>query len=101
MLYEVITPIFNDVVLDEISNMVIPYRGDVITEEGLATLDKLAGFLQKNPHVVIKLNGHTEARGNMYNNLDISQNVSEKAEAYLVSKGVSDGNVIPRRNNFV
>jgi len=90
------TPIFNDSVLDEISGMVIPFRGNKITPEGLKILDKLAAFLVSNPNIVVKLNGHTEARGNKYNNLNLSQAVSDNAEEYLISKGVNDENIIPR-----
>jgi len=92
----VMTPIFNDVVLDEISGMVVYYVGNKITPEGYKVLDKLAAFLISNPNIVIKLNGHTDARGNKYNNLNLSQTMADKAEQYLVSKGVNDEDVIPR-----
>ena len=92
----VMTPIFNDVVLDEISGMTIYYVGNKITPEGYKVLDKLAAFLINNPNIVIKLNGHTDARGNRYNNLNLSQAMADKAEQYLVSKGVNDEDVIPR-----
>ncbi len=90
------TPVFNDSVLDEISGMVIPYVGNKITDDGLQILDKLAALLISNPNVVIKLNGHTDSRGNRYNNLSLSQDISEKAEQILVSKGAQDENIIPR-----
>ncbi len=90
------TPVFNDSVLDEISGMVIPYVGNKITDKGLQILDKLAALLISNPNIVIKLNGHTDSRGNRYNNLSLSQDISEKAEQILVSKGAQDENIIPR-----
>lgn len=90
------TPIFNDSVLDEISKMVIPYVGNKITDKGLKIIDKLAAMLISNPNIVIKLNGHTDSRGNRYNNLSISQDVSEKAEQILVGKGAQEDNIIPR-----
>ncbi len=90
------TPVFNDLALDEISAMVIPYVGNRITDEGLQILDKLAALLNNNPNVVIKLNGHTDSRGNRYNNLNLSQKISEEAEQILISKGVQDENIIPR-----
>ncbi len=91
-----LTPIFDDASYNEISKMVIPYRGNQVTEEGKQILDRLAAFLQQNPNVVVKLNGHTEAKGNKYKNLDISQSVAETAEKYLMMKGASDENIIPR-----
>ena len=49
-----------------------------------------------NPHVVVKLNGHTDSRGDRVANLDISQRMAEKAKQYVLSKGVPDENIIPR-----
>lgn len=90
------TPIFNDSVLDEISGMVIPYRGNEITKEGKDILDRLAVYLKSNPNIVVKLNGHTEAKGNMITNLNNSQNIADKVEELLIEKGVDDENMIPR-----
>ena len=91
-----ITPVFSDTGLNEIGEMIIPYVGNEITSQGYQVLDKLAAFLINNPHVVIKLNGLTDARGNRLTNLNTSQSLAEKAEAYLLTKGVNDQNVIPR-----
>lgn len=91
-----LTPIFSDAGLNEIGEMVIPYEGEIITAEGYQVLDRLAAFLINNKHVIIKLNGLTDARGNRLTNLNVSQSMSEKAEEYLLNKGVSDENIIPR-----
>lgn len=89
-------PVFKQADLNEISGLSIPYRNDQITQEGLALLDKIAAYLLANPNIVIKLNGHTDARGNRLTNLQTSQEVAEKAKTYLLTKGVPDANVIPR-----
>ncbi|MBR8537850.1 PD40 domain-containing protein [Carboxylicivirga sediminis] len=91
-----LTPIFKDDVLDDIGMMIIPYEGNEITKEGLAVLDELATYLSLNPNIVVKLNGHTEAKGNRYNNLNVSQDIAEKAEQILISKGINDEQMIPR-----
>lgn len=90
-----LTPIFNDAVLDDISGMSIPYDDD-FDDEARQTLDKLAAYLLKSPGVTVKLNAHTEAKGNRYGNLKISQNMAEKAKQYLVAKGVNESQLIPR-----
>ncbi len=90
-----LTPVFKDVVLDDISGMSIPYTND-FDDESLKTLDKLAAYLMSNPSIVVKLNGHTEAKGNRYGNLDVSQKMAEKAKNYIVSKGVNADQMIPR-----
>lgn len=91
-----LTPVFSDTGLNELGEMLIPYVGNEITSQGYQVLDKLAAFLINNPHVVIKLNGLTDARGNRLTNLNTSQSLAEKAEEYLLTKGVNDQNVIPR-----
>lgn len=90
-----LTPIFNDAVLDDISGMEIPYVND-LDDNAKAILDKLAAYLLQNPNIVVKLNGHTEAKGNRYGNLSVSQKMAEKAKAYVVAKGVNEDQLIPR-----
>ncbi|WP_430810055.1 MULTISPECIES: OmpA family protein [unclassified Carboxylicivirga] len=91
-----LTPIFNDDVLDDIGKMVVPYRDNTITKEGQAVLDRLSTYLLQNPNIVVKLNGHTEAKGNRYNNLRVSQTIADKAEQVMIAKGVNDDQMIPR-----
>jgi outer membrane protein OmpA-like peptidoglycan-associated protein len=91
-----LAPIFKEPDLNEISGLVIPYKGNTITAEGYSKLDQVAAYLLNNPQVVIKLNGHTDARGNMITNLNTSQSIAEAAGKYLESKGVPEDNYIPR-----
>ena len=91
-----LTPVFDDVVLDDIGTMIIPYRGEEITQEGQKVLEQLAAYLHNNPNVVVKLNAHTDARGSKYNNLLVSQKMAEKAKSILSELGIGDNNVIPR-----
>ncbi len=90
-----LTPIFNDAVLDDISGMVIAYD-QTLDDAAKQTLDKLAGYLINAPQVTVKLNAHTEAKGNRYNNLSVSQKMADAAKDYLVSKGVNSSQLIPR-----
>jgi tetratricopeptide (TPR) repeat protein len=90
------TPIFNDDVLDDISGMILYYVGDELTEESKKTLDRLATYLQRNSEIVVKLNAHTDARGNKLGNLMDSQNMGEKVESMLMQKGVDGNATIPR-----
>lgn len=90
-----LTPIFNDSVLDDISGMFIPYGTD-FDAEAKETLDKLAAYLLANPNIVVKLNGHTEAKGNRYGNLNVSLKMAEKAKEYIVAKGVNPEQMICR-----
>ncbi len=91
-----LTPIFNDDVLDDINGMILYYVGMELTDESKKTLDRLAVYLSKNPQLVVKLNGHTQATGNKLNNLMESQRMAENVEEMLIKKGIDDDNMIPR-----
>ncbi len=90
-------PIFKDVVLDDIGDMILYYddNGELL-EESKRTLDRLATYLLNNPQIVVKLNTHTDARGSKLDNLMKSQKMSEKVEGLLQSKGVDGESTIPR-----
>ncbi|MDY4175373.1 MAG: OmpA family protein [Bacteroidales bacterium] len=90
-----LTPIFNDAVLDDISGMVIPYQ-EQLDDAAKQVLDKLASYLINAPQVTVKLNAHTEAKGNRYENLNISQKMADASKDYLVAKGVNPKQLIPR-----
>ncbi len=91
-----ITPIFNDVELDDLSDMVLYYEGMELTEESVKTLGRLASYMKNHPNVVIKLNTHTDARGSKMSNLNASQAMGEKVEGMLEERGISGDNMIPR-----
>lgn len=91
-----LTPIFNDSVLDDLSGMTIPYGVTDFDEASRTVLDKVAAYLLANPNIVVRFNGHTEAKGNRYGNLNVSQKFAEKAQAYVVAKGVDERQIIPR-----
>ncbi len=59
-------------------------------------VDRLAVYLEKNPQLVVKLNSHTDARGNKLDNLMNSQRMGENVKDMLIKKGVDDDSLIPR-----
>lgn len=91
-----LTPVFKDEVLDDLSGMVIPYVAERFPAASIEILDKLAAYLVQQPGVTVKLNAHTEAKGNRYGNLDVSQRMAEKAKQYCISKGAKPEQMIPR-----
>ena len=91
-----LSPIFEESELNEIDGLKIPYVGLNILDQGYSTLDQVAAYLLNNPQVVIKLNGHSDVRGTMMANLNNSQKIAETAKDYLLSKGVSNDNLIAR-----
>ncbi len=53
-------------------------------------LDKVADLLKQNPQVkLIRIEGHTDSRGNPKRNLILSQRRAEAVRQYMISKGVA------------
>lgn len=53
-------------------------------------------FLINNPDTRIRLNAHTDSRGSLDYNLDLSQKRAESARSYLIQRGISPKRIIPR-----
>ena len=51
-------------------------------------LDRLAEYLNKNPHHKIKIEGHTDYVGDVKKNYDLSLSRARAVAAYLIKKGV-------------
>jgi outer membrane protein OmpA-like peptidoglycan-associated protein len=56
---------------------------------GLRSIDKLAGFLKKNPNRNLLIEGHTDNTGNEDFNLKLSQQRADAVRDQLVSRGIA------------
>jgi outer membrane protein OmpA-like peptidoglycan-associated protein len=65
----------------------------IIKESSFASLDELAGLLQKKPSFKLKIDGHTDNTGSATLNKTLSQKRADAARTYLMNKGV-DGSRI-------
>jgi OOP family OmpA-OmpF porin len=64
-----------------------------LLEESYPQLNTVVSFLKNNPAIEIKLEGHTDNRGNAHQNLKLSQSRVDKIKSYLVSKGIQSRRV--------
>lgn len=60
-----------------------------IRSDAISTLDSVVAYLQKDPELKIELDGHADSRGSYEYNIILSQNRSEAAMKYIVSKGIA------------
>lgn len=57
--------------------------------ESQASLDKLIGVLQENPHVTVEIGAHCDYRGSENYNLDLSRRRAESVVQYLATHGIA------------
>jgi outer membrane protein OmpA-like peptidoglycan-associated protein/tetratricopeptide (TPR) repeat protein len=62
----------------------------VLLPESKTELATLIAFLQKNPNINIKINGHTDDVGDNDHNLDLSKRRAKSVYQYLIEQGISD-----------
>ena len=76
--------------------------GDVLFETGKSTLlpgaqraiDKLAEFLEENPERKVLIEGHTDNRGSITYNIDLSLRRAQAVKNALVEKGIAGDRIL-------
>ncbi|MEL6655105.1 MAG: OmpA family protein, partial [Bacteroidota bacterium] len=92
-LYEV------EIVMDKIfanreivlENIYYDFDQSFIREDAKPTLNQLADILRKNPEVIIQLGSHTDCRGPVGYNGDLSQRRAQAAVDFLIESGIDAG----------
>lgn len=69
------------------------YDKSNITAQGATELDKLIKVMKDNPSMVIFVKSHTDSKGGDDYNLKLSERRAQSTVQYLVSKGISQGNI--------
>lgn len=63
----------------------------VIMQKSYALLDEVATALRSRPSMRVRIEGHTDSRGNRAGNVRLSQARADSVKAYLVGHGVAAG----------
>lgn len=66
---------------------------DVLMPNSLPELNKLADFLESYPDMRIRVEGHTDNKGDPKANLKLSQDRAEKVKDYLIEKGIKENRI--------
>jgi outer membrane protein OmpA-like peptidoglycan-associated protein len=69
------------------------YDKSNITAQGATELDKLVKVMKDNPSMVIFVKSHTDSKGGDDYNLKLSERRAQSTVQYLISKGISQGNI--------
>lgn len=72
------------------------FNSDKLRPSSLLVLDELLKFLELNNNISIEINSHTDAKGNEFYNLDLSQRRAKSCVDYLVSKGIDPARLIAK-----
>lgn len=83
----------NKVVLNFKEPIHFAFNSDVIQEDSLDNIQKVADALKKYPNATIRTAGYTDSVGNPNYNLDLSQRRAKAVALQLVNDGVNADNV--------
>ena len=87
------------IVLDKaivLDNIYYDFDRAEIRPDAARELDKLVNILKDNPQIVIELSSHTDDRGEVTYNIDLSQRRAESAVQYIISEGISPRRITAR-----
>jgi peptidoglycan-associated lipoprotein len=73
----------------EIENIFYDFAKWDLRPESMVSLDKLVETLVDNPTVTIELMSHTDSRGSLEDNYQLSQKRAQSVVNYLISKGIA------------
>ncbi|MEO1548440.1 MAG: OmpA family protein [Bacteroidota bacterium] len=70
------------------NNIYFDFDKSVIRDDASIELDKLVDALREHPDMVIKIESHTDARGNMHYNKKLSDRRAKASRDYIISQGI-------------
>jgi peptidoglycan-associated lipoprotein len=73
----------------EIENIFYDFAKWDLRPESMVALDNLVETLVDNPNVTIELMSHTDSRGSLEDNYQLSQKRAQSVVNYLISKGIA------------
>ncbi len=71
-----------------LKNIFFDYDKATLRESSYAELNKVIEILNKNPKLVIEISGHTDNRGSMEYNLNLSRERAKSVVDYLIDHGI-------------
>lgn len=78
----------------ELPNILYDFDRWDLRPESMVALDRLVETLEDNPHVTIELASHTDSRGGVAHNLELSQRRAQSVVDYLIENGIAADRMI-------
>jgi OmpA-OmpF porin, OOP family len=79
--------------LIRLDKLIFEQSSATITATSYEELDNLVNMLQRNNNMTIRLEGHTDFRGNARENMKLSERRVEAVKNYLVGKGINKNRI--------
>lgn len=76
-----------------LDNLIFQAGSSTIASESFAELDEVVIMMQRNPRMVIQLEGHTDYIGNAKANLKLSEDRVVSVKNYLTQKGIGKNRI--------
>lgn len=73
----------------ELPNIFYDYDRWELRPESMTALDRLVEILNDNPNITIELGSHTDSRGSLEYNYELSQKRAQSVVNYLIEKGIA------------
>ncbi len=92
----------------KLNDIYYTFDSDTLTKESELVIDEFIEFLNKYPHLVVSIHGHTDNIGTPEYNLTLSENRAKSVYDYLISQGIDAsrlsfkgfGETIPVDSNY-
>ena len=78
----------------ELNNVFFGYDKYVLKNESFPELNRLADFLKQSSAVKIEISGHTDNKGSISYNKELSEKRAEAVKTYLITCGCSGNQII-------
>lgn len=80
----------------ELPNILYDFGSWDLRPESMVALDHLIEILNDNPSIIIELGSHTDNRGSLDINYELSQNRAQSVVNYLIENGIEKGRLIAK-----
>jgi outer membrane protein OmpA-like peptidoglycan-associated protein len=80
----------------KVKNVNYDFGKAVLKKAAFKELDKVVKFMKDNPNVKIELGSHSDSRGSLKSNMDLSQKRAQSCVTYLTKKGISKDRIVAK-----
>jgi outer membrane protein OmpA-like peptidoglycan-associated protein len=77
----------------KLNNLFFDYNKATLQNNSFVELDRLLEIMKTNPKMKILVGGHTDSRGDVSYNKELSKLIAKSVKNYLIDKGIDDSRI--------